>query len=104
TLLRGDLDPPAHSLDEATRDEEAEPAAACPRVPTGRVRSVELAKDPLLLALRDPDALVDDLQLDGAAPTPGRHGDRPPARRVFHGLVDERAEDRAQLLAVGFGR
>ena len=48
--------------------------------------------------------MVEDLELDRAASAPGSHSDGAPARGVLDGVVDERAEDLAQLLAVGFGR
>src|SRR5918911_1747068 len=58
-----DGDPPAHRLDEALRDEEAEAGAARAAVSRRGLGSVELPEDPLLFAGRDPDPFVHHLEL-----------------------------------------
>src|SRR5919198_2561341 len=98
-----DGDPSAHRLDEALRDEEAE--AGAPRAAVARrgLGSVELPEDPLLFAGRNPDPFIRHLELDlvGLAPRGDGHG--PAFGRVADGVVEEHAEDLAQLLGIGRG-
>src|SRR5262249_59698049 len=79
----------------ALRDEQAEAGTR------GAVAAaVELAEDPLLLGLRDADALVFDGDLDGVLGPPRRDSNRSAVGGELHRVVDERSQDLAQLVAV----
>src|ERR1700674_4910826 len=99
TLGGVDPDSPAHRRHESLRDEEPEPgpagAALC-----GRFGPVELPEDPLLLEARDPDALVDDADLDRVVAAPRLDGDGAAAWRVFNCVLEQVLEHLAYLLAV----
>src|SRR5690348_8750559 len=100
-LGRVDPDPPTHRRHQLLRDEEAEPRAG-DAVSRRRFGPVELPEDPLLLGGGDPDPLVDDPHLDRVVLPARPDGDRSALRRVPERVLEEDAEDLAQLLAVRF--
>ncbi len=97
--LAGRVHPDAtsHRVHEAAHDEEPEPGAA------RRIRSVELAKDALLLHLGNADALVGDGNLDAVVALPGGDRDSAPGGRVAHRVLDEVRQHLPQLLGIGRG-
>src|SRR5439155_19800730 len=101
SLLRRHPDPPAHRGDETLCDEEPETRPRRRHQPAARfAAAVELAKDPLLLDLRDAGPLVDDAHLDRLLLLRRADGDRAALRRVLDRIVDEDREDLPQLVAV----
>src|SRR3990170_4065535 len=104
TLVGVDPDPPAHCRDEALREEE--PQACLPRADRagGRVAAVELAEDPLLLGVRDPDTLVLNADLDGVLAAARGDRDRAAGGGVANRVVEEVGEHLAELFAVGRSR
>src|SRR5687767_1913700 len=70
TFGRLDPDPAPHGVDEPLGEEQAEPGPSA-----FLVCAVELAEDPVVLGLGDPDALVGDVELDRVALPPRGNGD-----------------------------
>ena len=66
-----------------------------------RVAAIELAEDPLVLGVRDPDALVLDADLDEPVPAARGDGDRAARRARANRVVDQVGEHLAQLVPVG---
>src|ERR671911_2756758 len=77
-------DPAPHGVDEPLGEEQTESGPASPLV-----RAVELAEDPVVLGLGDPDALVRDVELDRVALPPRGNGHSTPVRRVLDRVVHE---------------
>src|SRR5688500_13615876 len=104
TLVGVDPDAAAHGRDEALGEEEAQTGLPGADRPGGRVAAVELAEDPLLLGVRDPDPLVLDADLDGVLAPARGHGDGAAGGRVANRVVEQVREHLAELVAVGRGR
>src|SRR6185437_10782906 len=94
-----DPDPPAHRADEFPADVEPEPRAA-DSTSLVRIEAVELLEDPLLLAERDPQALVSDGEAQPLPDARDRHVDATSRRRVLDRVVDEVEEHLPRALLV----
>ena len=102
-FARFDPDSPAHRRHEPARDEETEPSAALTE-PEFRTRAtVELAKDLILVALRDADPLVCNADLDRVVLSLDADCHRP-ALRVLERVVEQDRAHLPELVAVGVGR
>src|SRR5918912_480912 len=91
-------DPPAHRPNEPLGDEEPEARTAALVAVAG---AVELPKDPLLLGVGDPDALIDDAHFDLVAPAARRNCHRAAVGRILDGVLDEDRADLTELVRVG---
>src|SRR5215208_2148445 len=100
---RVDPDPAAHRRDEPLGEEEPQTRRAGPDGSHRRFATVELAEDPLLVRVRDPDALILDAHLDGVLAPARSHRDRPAGGRVPDRVVQQMRQDLRELVTIGLG-
>src|SRR4051812_33362826 len=87
-------------VDDLAADVEAEPGATDAAAHLG-IEPVELLEDPLLLRGRDPDSLVDDVDLRGVIRARDEDVDASAFRGVLHRVLHEIHNDLAEKRLVG---